>query len=180
MRSYPPEMRQGSGRHDNYAVAQKTDVKKALDEAFDQAIAAGNTRAKDLGRPFLADEFQNVVLPQGVGTLQDYIKANRRGRGTALSAADRKAIWPVIESARKALDSENRLTHSDVIAEARRLLDHGDIRLPYVHVVVDETQDLEPEGLRLVAFLAVVSGLRVRFPRGSMPGADSHVWECGA
>jgi superfamily I DNA/RNA helicase len=59
-------------------------------------------------------------------------------------------VWEVLAEFQRNLDNLGRMTWLDIISQTRLYLEQqGDI-LPYRAVVVDETQDLHPEELRLL------------------------------
>ncbi len=59
----------------------------------------------ELGLPdaFYREEWERVVQPQNIETLEAYKQASRAGRGTRLSRRDRIAIWPVFAEYRNLL-----------------------------------------------------------------------------
>ena len=100
---------------------------------------------------FLQAEFAEVVEPQRVDTLEAYLAADRRGRGTALPPTSRKRFWPAFEHVRRALSDRGAATFTgrvDLVADA--LAERGPV---YRHVVVDEAQDLTPAHWRLLRAL---------------------------
>ena len=107
---------------------------------------------------FIVAEWNEVVQPQALRTRDAYLRASRRGRGgPRLNKADREALWTRFERYRAALDDKRLVEYVDVVRLARERLDllaeEGTPR-PYRAVIVDETQDLGPEELRLVRALA--------------------------
>ncbi|MEB3329627.1 MAG: UvrD-helicase domain-containing protein, partial [Candidatus Sericytochromatia bacterium] len=107
-----------------------------------------------LSPAFLREEFDKVVVPQGVLTAADYFAAPRLGRGTALSRKERAAIWPVFEDYRRRLAEARAIEIGDAMREARLLLERQGDLLPYRAVVVDEAQDLGPQAFRLLRQIA--------------------------
>lgn len=97
---------------------------------------------------FLASEFRHVVLAQDVRTHDEYLKVERRGRGSSLRAAQRSQIWSAIEAFKAELRSEGKTTHLQICAEAADVLAGGEHQ--YDHVVVDEAQDLHPAQWRVL------------------------------
>jgi len=110
----------------------------------------------ELDDHFYREEWERVVLAQGVVDRDGYRAATRVGRGTVLSRQKRDAVWPVFEEYRTLL-SARRLKHvEDAYRDAVALLAQGDIPVAYSSVVVDETQDLGPQALRLLRALVPV------------------------
>ncbi|KAA9375497.1 AAA family ATPase [Microbispora cellulosiformans] len=100
---------------------------------------------------FLAQEFRHVVLAQRVSDREEYLRANRRGRGSALGPRQRERVWQAIEAFTAELHGAGTTTHLQVCAQATRLLDGADLSVHgYNHVVVDEAQDLHPAQWRVL------------------------------
>ncbi|SDL63348.1 UvrD-helicase domain-containing protein [Nonomuraea jiangxiensis] len=92
---------------------------------------------------FLAAEWRQVILAQGITTLLEYQGARRKGRGVRLSSAARETVWEAFEAFSSGLRKDGVWTHETICVEATRLLTEAD-RQPYEHVIVDEAQDLSP------------------------------------
>jgi superfamily I DNA/RNA helicase len=101
---------------------------------------------------FYAAELEQVVLAQGIATLDAYRSARRVGRGVVLSRAKRDAIWPVFEEYRAQLASRRLKEVDDTYRDAAQLM-AKDRHYPYAAIVVDETQDFGPQALRLLRAL---------------------------
>ncbi|MFF3499324.1 UvrD-helicase domain-containing protein [Streptomyces sp. NPDC003247] len=97
---------------------------------------------------FLAQEYRHVILAQGIRNLAEYEAADRRGRGSRLTAAQRPLVWETVERFKTALAEDGARTWLQTCAEAARLLEEKGP--PYRHVVVDEAQDLHPAQWRLL------------------------------
>ena len=108
--------------------------------------------ALGLDDEFYAAELEQVVLAQGVATLDAYRSARRVGRGVVLSRAKRDAVWPVFEEYRAQLASRRLKEVDDAYRDAAQLIDK-DKHHPYSAIVVDETQDFGPQALRLLRAL---------------------------
>lgn len=99
---------------------------------------------------FLSQEYRHVVLAQSITTLDQYLAASRRGRGTALGPAKRSAVWDAIKEFERRLHEDGRRTYLQVCAEAARLLRLDPGAANHRHVVVDEAQDLHPVQWRVL------------------------------
>ncbi|MFC8002125.1 UvrD-helicase domain-containing protein [Streptomyces olivaceus] len=97
---------------------------------------------------FLVQEYRHVVLAQDIGTLAAYESADRRGRGSRLTAAQRPLVWETVERFTAGLAADGARTWLQTCAEAARFLEETGPR--YRHVVVDEAQDLHPAQWRLL------------------------------
>ena len=120
--------------------------------AMREASAAGAQGAL-LQRPtkFLDEEFQ-WIQRQGVMTVEDYADAERTGRSTRITRADRANLFDLY---RRYLDHRTRAHKlydwDDLASAVRRALDEDDSARLYRHVVIDEGQDFSPEMLRSLA-----------------------------
>ncbi|MFI8093482.1 UvrD-helicase domain-containing protein [Streptomyces sp. NPDC086080] len=107
---------------------------------------------KKLGLPwteqFLAQEYRHVVLAQDLRTVDDYLAASRRGRGSALPAGRRQRLWPAVELFETMLRERKGTTYLKVCARAAELLAASPAT--HDHVVVDEAQDLHPAQWRVL------------------------------
>ncbi|MCB2205021.1 AAA family ATPase [bacterium] len=107
-------------------------------------------RPLDYPAAFLRDEWEWVVQEQGIITQQEYLRAQRSGRGTSLTLRQRMEIWPLFEEYRRMLDEKGLMEPMDVARECRGLIERAGSELPYRAVVVDEAQDMRVETYRLL------------------------------
>ncbi len=103
----------------------------------------------DLSRTFVLQEWEQVVLAQGLDSRDDYFGASRAGRGVRLDRKQRVQVWKVIETATQRLAARNKRTYVQIAAAAAGYLDQ-DVVKPYQHVIVDEAQDLHEAQWRLL------------------------------
>lgn len=122
-------------------------------EAWATAMAI-SPDALALTEAFYEQELEEVVLAQGVMTLDDYRVARRVGRGVTLNRSKRDAIWPVFEEYRSQLRSRQLKEVDDAYHDAAQAL-KAHVAMAYSAIVVDETQDFGPQALRLLR--AIVS-----------------------
>lgn len=105
---------------------------------------------------FLASEYELVVLPQHVTTLQQYLRVRRPGRGVALDRRKRAEVWAAMERYRDRSAELDVTSFAEQLALAAAWLDDevekGRPR-PFDHVLVDEAQDLTPAHLLLLRAL---------------------------
>jgi superfamily I DNA/RNA helicase len=108
----------------------------------------------DLPDSFYEEELEQVVLAHGVTTKDEYRAVRRTGRGVVLSRAKRDAVWPVFEAYRGQLASRKLKEVDDAYRDVATLLDAeisaGKVPATYSAIVIDETQDLGPQALRLL------------------------------
>jgi superfamily I DNA/RNA helicase len=103
---------------------------------------------------FYEQELEQVVLAQGLTTLEEYRTARRTGRGVVLSRSKRDSVWPVFEEYRGQLASRKLKEVDDAYREVAAFMtkeqEAGKKMPAYSAVVVDETQDLGPQALKLL------------------------------
>ena len=99
---------------------------------------------------FLRLEWQTVIEPWNIRTLEAYLQAERVGRKVALSPERRRQIWIVFEHMWQWLDEHNVVTWSTL---CYRVADKIRENPPFRCVVVDEAQDFGPAELTLVRAL---------------------------
>lgn len=89
-------------------------------------------------------EFERVIEPRQLGTLEEYLNARRRGVRVTLARGKREAIWRVAERMRKALKDEKAMMTSGEMfgALARHYRDNPGVKRKWTRMVVDECQDL--------------------------------------
>lgn len=104
----------------------------------------------DYADSFYQEEWQRVVLAQNIRSQKDYLFADRKGRGVALTRRLRAAVWVVFEEMREQLALSDCITAQDASFYALEVLNSGEDSRRYHAVVVDETQDFGPVALRLL------------------------------
>jgi superfamily I DNA/RNA helicase len=116
-------------------------------EAWNHALTLQDTT---LGLPpgFYEEEFDRVILAQGVTSRDEYRLAKRAGRGTILNRAKRDAVWPVFEEYRTQLTRRKLKEVDDAYRDAIALIDGKSVG--FSSIIVDETQDFGPQALRLL------------------------------
>lgn len=107
---------------------------------------------------FLRDEYQQIVLPNGITERKEYLRVRRPNRGVRLSRGQRDAVWDAFEAYRAQGTIEESVSWEEsrhiaaAILQARaRAVDvpgaeKSQRRDAYVadHVLIDEGQDLTP------------------------------------
>ena len=98
---------------------------------------------------FLKNEWEQVILAQGLDTEQAYLACPRTGRGRPLSKTQRSLLWQAAERVTAELAAARESTHLQLANEATHLLRQaGEPR--YRHILVDEAQDLHLSQWRLL------------------------------
>jgi len=103
----------------------------------------------DLTPTFVIQEWEQVVLAQGLDSRDEYFRASRAGRGVRLDRRQRAEVWKVIEAATRDMEAQNLRTYLQVAAKAAGYLQQEQVK-PYRHVIVDEAQDLHEAQWRLL------------------------------
>ena len=69
---------------------------KNTDKIWENALVC---KDQELNVPdsFFKEEWDRVIQPQSISTVDEYVKASRLGRGTKLTRIQRKLIWSVFE-----------------------------------------------------------------------------------
>lgn len=99
---------------------------------------------------FYREEWQRVIQPQSIISLEQYKRASRIGRGTRLNRSDRVKVWPVFEEYRNLLTQNKRKEVDDGYRDAAQLIQNEKGVPPYVAVVVDEAQDMSTQAFHLI------------------------------
>ena len=75
-----------------------------------------------VSRDFVREEFEQVVLAQGLASRDDYREAPRRGRGVMLSRKKRDALWEIFENYRLQLSAKGLKEPDDAYRDACAIL----------------------------------------------------------
>lgn len=136
------------GRDYGYQIVYGADEK-----LWNQAMRL-KPAAVNLPDRFYREEWQRIVQPQGVETLEEYKYASRIGRGTTLNRAERVKIWPVFGEYRRQMVIARKREVDDAYRDVATLIERDRSGLPYAAVIVDEAQDMGPQAFRLLRALA--------------------------
>lgn len=115
---------------------------------------------------FLLDEFAWVIEGRGLPTVDDYLTADRTGRGTRLTDKARQSVWSLHESFLDRLAKEKVMSWGQLRLRALEILRQNTDAERYDAVLVDEAQDLTPVSLALLVELC-------RAPEGIYLMADA-------
>ena len=122
-------------------------------QAWQAAMAVKDTKLV-LPDDFYEQELAQVILAQGITTLEQYRTARRIGRSGVLSRYKREAVWPVFEAFRGQLASRKLKEVDDAYREVVSMLHAAQVKAgDYSAVVVDETQDFGQQALKLLRAL---------------------------
>lgn len=140
---------------------------KDREQAWDAALEGHEE--PEFSKEFYMEEFEKVVLAQGLHSAEEYLKAVRTGRSTRISRLKRVGIWQVFEAFRAHLRLAGWIDREDAYHAARRIIETQATQLPYEAVVVDESQDFGNEAFRLIRALS-----RVRAGSDEVEGSDAN------
>jgi mRNA-degrading endonuclease RelE of RelBE toxin-antitoxin system len=104
----------------------------------------------DFSDSFFREEWQRVIQPQNVKSVDDYKRASRIGRGTRLNREQRIRIWPVFDEYRHQLNRARLKETDDAYRDATELISTQGLGTPYSSVVVDEAQDMGTQAFHLL------------------------------
>mgnify|MGYP003093480197 CR=1 FL=1 len=124
-----------------------------LDNAWRKAIASIGVNDPKLTVSFFKSELSQVIVPQQVRNAADYMRVLRKGRGTRLNRAQKLAVWQVVETYRRIMQTNNAYDVDTAMQNVVSLLTQGDMPRKYAHVVVDEGQDFSTPAYRVIRAL---------------------------
>lgn len=105
---------------------------------------------------FMQAEYALVILPRKIADFRAYARADRRGRKIPLTRRTRRLVWEVVEHYRAAARVNGTIDYAERAMLAAVLLDEKvreGIERPADHVLVDESQDLNPPQLHFLRSL---------------------------
>ena len=125
---------------------------KPWSDVWQQALALKDPKL-NLPDAFYADEFDQIVLANGITTEREYLRVPRTGRGTPLRRAQRARVWPVFEDYRLNLSLQGGKEMDDAYRAAAALLAEDRGGLAYTAAIVDEAQDMGAQAYGLLRAL---------------------------
>ena len=102
----------------------------------------------EIPEAFYEAEWEQVVQAEGISTEAEYLRVSRVGRGVPLNRAKRRKIWKVFDEYKSQLIERECKEVADAFRDAVGLIDPSG--LGYSAVIVDEAQDLNAQGFRLL------------------------------
>lgn len=125
---------------------------KTLDDMWrDAKRAAGHDAVTTLSTEFLKEEWNQVIVPQRIASVREYMKAVRRGRGTRLNRAQKIGIWETAEAYQQLMKDLGACDIDMAMSMVADLLNAESRRpKPYAHVIVDEGQDFSAPAYRVL------------------------------
>ncbi|MGC9522978.1 MAG: 3'-5' exonuclease [Anaerolineae bacterium] len=122
---------------------------------------------QNLRDSYLLEEFTWVIEGQNCRTLEDYLDAQRAGRGVPFGRSLRERVWDLYEAYVDHLERQGLVTWGQLRQLALALVQKGRFEQRWDYVIVDEAQDLTPVALALCVELC-------RDPAGLFLTADAN------
>jgi superfamily I DNA/RNA helicase/Txe/YoeB family toxin of Txe-Axe toxin-antitoxin module len=124
-------------------------------ECLKQAIQVVRPRYHDLklmqrSSSFFSDEIRFAIKGKAIQSLEEYLTLERSGRGTALGARERQAVYEIYQGYQRSLEAQGCCDFDDFILLALREIEQSGFDSPYRSAIVDELQDLTEATLRLI------------------------------
>lgn len=137
-------------KHDyNYRIIYSSELDQLWNDALTIAPSEVNVPIN-----FYRDEWEKVIIPNGITTKSEYFKVPRLGRGIRLDRKARDLVWDVFDEFKTSMNQKAVRDIDTAMMEARVILQNkGDI-LPYKAVIVDESQDLGIQVFKLIRQIA--------------------------
>ena len=137
-------------KHDyNYRIIYSSE----LDQLWNDALTIAPSEV-DVPINFYRDEWEKIIIPNGITTKAEYFKVPRLGRGIRLDRKARDLVWDVFDEVKTSMNQKAVRDIDTAMMEARLILENkGDI-LPYKAVIVDESQDLGIQAFKLIRQIA--------------------------
>jgi superfamily I DNA/RNA helicase len=131
------------------------DPRQALGRALEEAnfqgsnlkVASQKAAVGKMSRHFLLDEILRVIEDRGLSTLEEYLKAARPARRSALTKVQREAVWRVRDAFLAELAEEGATTTEGWRRRAAERIRSGEVPARYDAVVIDEPQNGSPTAI---------------------------------
>lgn len=140
---------------EKFNLAERDTLKNIIESSIDTA-GRGSIFEK-LRADYLLDEIEWVIEGQNLKNLDEYLSANRSGRGIALNEFLRTEVWECYQIFSDALQDQGFFTISNLRCKALEIIKSGTYKQRYDAVIIDEAQDLTPSSLALLAELSQTS-----------------------
>lgn len=145
-------------------IARASLQPRAFGDAALLPLAAALAGLRD---DYLLAEFEWVIEGQNCRSEDDYLAADRTGRGIPFTKTTRTAVWQLYDRYRSHLLSQGYVTWGHLTQIALDMVRSGEFNRRYDYVIVDEAQDLQPAALAVAVELC-------RDPAGVFLTADAN------
>jgi hypothetical protein len=141
-------------RNNVHLTVDVRSVDAVFKRACDEVLAAeGPLRRAGLTRSYLRQELDWLIKGRALADRDAYLALERNGRGTPLSRELREAVWQLYERYQAGLAERQLADFNDLLITAYEVVQQLDSRPVYDAVIVDESQDLTENAVRLLAAL---------------------------
>ena len=147
---------------DGYALwnqRQKTVEKEFFNDSYARIITG--SLLEGLGKEYLRNEIEQVIIGGGITRWEDYCRSQRWGRLRPFGPEARELVWAFYSDWNdkvKQLDSDGCLTrYIDRIVEAQKIVARNEPQGRYRSAIIDEVQDMSLAGMKLVRTLVAGS-----------------------
>jgi superfamily I DNA/RNA helicase len=134
----------------------KIDYKGYDDNAFNSELlyrVKNYPGRKQFSDAFYIKEYEQIIQPNRIKTLEEYLKVSRSGMSVELNNEQKEIVWGLIEYFISNKEKKGLLNHEDVAMLLEDNLDKGIVKPIYDSIIVDEAQDLSPIKLRVLSKL---------------------------
>jgi superfamily I DNA/RNA helicase len=102
-------------------------------------------------------EYEQIVQPNRIKTLDDYLKVSRVGMAEEYDSEKRAKIWALMQYFIANKNRKKILNHEDVAILLDDAIRKGIVKPMFHSIIVDEAQDLSPIKLKLLRKLLITS-----------------------
>lgn len=154
-KEWPERASNGAGR---LLVVDDERCRGLVYRAFGELAPEDRAKLAPLDGRFVDEEIEQVLQPNGLASLAEYLEFNRQGRKVGLKWPQREAVWRAHERAQELARRQEVCRWSDLPLLALAALDDDPERPQYRAIVIDEAQDCSPVMVRLARRLLAESG----------------------
>ena len=129
-----------------------TKVSQGFDDAYNLVIEG--TNLTDLGKQYLRDEIESVILGNGISSLDEYCQIERLGRLCLLPTESQELVWALHSAWEDLLIQSGTPRFADKLIEARNITSKNKHGI-YRSIIVDEVQDMPIVAMQLIRALLV-------------------------
>jgi len=127
----------------NLGYYNKNKIYKIIDNIYEE-------KDWELSKSFLIKEFFEIIQYKNITTIDEYLEIFRKGQVNQLHKKTREKIWPFFEKLNKELEEKNIIDFEKRAFILEKLIDEGKLE-PFIDsVVIDESQDLSENKLRVL------------------------------
>lgn len=128
------------------AIARREHVTSALSQSVKELEFEG------FSDRFLMSEWLHIIDAWQVSSLERYARVPRLGRNNRLGNRQREKLWPIFELTKEILTLRHRYTPATVFREVGEYYRDSSSK-PFTHIIVDESQDLGVQELKMIVTL---------------------------